>query len=81
MRGPAGERALCRQCEQHGRCRAPYAPRAARGVSLVLGCLFNGEGGPWRGDHRRQPLWFLDLMQHARRVYSVALRELQQTMG
>ena len=85
MRGPAGERALCGACRQHGVCRAVGLPRVLAPVSLVLGYLFEasrgGPGWPWPGDHRHQPLWFVDLMQHARKVHAVALRELQQTTG
>ncbi|MCD4829625.1 MAG: hypothetical protein K8R90_09395 [Candidatus Cloacimonetes bacterium] len=85
MRNAAGRHALCRHCEQYPGCNARHLPRMLSPVSLVLGYLFEaGRGGvcwPWPGDHRRQPLWFIDLMQHARQVHTVALRQLTQTTG
>ncbi|GEM_PF-3162920 len=82
MAGEAGRRALCSVCRQYPRCNGRSLPRVPAAVALVLGYLNeSAQGGavwPWPGDHRAQPLWFLDLMQHARQVRATALRELQR---
>ncbi len=73
IEGYAGERTFCSHCRAQETCmKKPVFPKILPGVRLVLGYLTeNARGGmryPWKGDHRMQPQWFMELYALAERL-------------